>query len=437
MKFFQTAAAVLAANIAALITILIVNVVISRTLGAEGKGLVSLYHNIAEVLYIVGSLGLATAVQYFVSRKEGDVRVHFGHLLYVPLIAAVLLSLVFVATYNWWRPFLQDLPLSQVYPALLVLPAMMAFECLAQFLVAIGRVGERSIAVFVRGVAALLLVLIVLSLPGATAITVMWTFMFAWGCAAGLALYYSLRAVGPPRRPELGLLRQTWRYGVWIHITNVARHAFQKVDFLLVFAMLDSASAGVYSVASGLTSALLMIPLAVQTVFFPKTAAQSQADAETTTALYFRQMAIFMLAGAIASAALARPVLSLFGREFLAAQWPFVVLLIGAIIKGMNGIVSTHLLGRGFARLITFVTFVTFMSAIVFNYVLIGSYGLIGAAVATSSAYALQLLVLITFYAVKSRGSIGALFRFRPRDVKIALESSLKFARLVLKRKSG
>ena len=104
---------------------------------------------------------------------------------------------------------------------------------------------------------------------------------------------------------------------------------------------------GVYSVAAGLTMPLIIVPYAVQTVFFPRASAQSDEDANRSTPFYFRQLVLVMTSLAIVAALLSHPVLLLFGGSFVAGQVPMLILLVATILRGTGGILSVHVLGRG------------------------------------------------------------------------------------------
>lgn len=347
VRFFDSAVNVLATQITALVTVFLINLLISRTLGEEGKGLVALCLYIPEVLFGLSNLALGISTQYFVSRREGDPRVYLGNLFFFPLLSGGLLLLTFLLTYRFWQPQLQNLSLHTFLPGLLLLPLFLISEPLYQLLIALGRVTLRNLAVLVQSILTLAIVAFLLVL-GWKAPQVMWGYVAAWGVSTVVILTFAIRSVqGPPRFPSLSLFVRTMRYGIWMFLGNVVVMLFTRVDFFFLAAIRGVADAGVYSIALGMTTPILIVSHSVQTIFYPKISSLTDNDATLTTTFYYRQMIIVSLLLAGGLALFARPVLGLFGAGFVRGHYPMLILLLAAVLKGINAILMNHILGRG------------------------------------------------------------------------------------------
>lgn len=427
MRFFDSTFVILSTNVLSLLAAFVANILISRTLGDTGKGLVAMFLYLPTVMFAVSNLGMGFTAQYFISRNEGDPRSHLTNILLFPIIASGVIIAAFCLTYGAWRPYLHDLPLKELIPALCLLPLFVIYEPCCQLLIAFGKAELRSVAVILQNYVSLIVIAFMLLLHGVMPSAVIWGYIAGGIIAAGAVLYYNIKLVGSPALPSWSLFKRTMKYGFWIYAGNLIGQLFQRVDFFFVWAIQGVGDGGVYSVATGMTSPLLIIPQAVHTVFFPRTSSQSNIDAKKSTPVLYRQIIIVMCIAAALVAALSYPVLLLFGSRFIAGQTPLLILLVAITLKGMNGILSLHILGRGKAYIMTVTTVAALVVSIVLNYLLIPSLGMTGAATATTLAYAAENLILTLLFGFLVGGEIRSLYAFKRSDFAVLVSESLNF----------
>jgi O-antigen/teichoic acid export membrane protein len=154
----------------------------------------------------------------------------------------------------------------------------------------------------------------------------------------------------------------------------------------------------------------------------PRTSALSDEEANRTTPVYFRQVTIVMLVIGIVVALLSKPVLLLFGPEFVRGRWALIILLTGVLFAGHNTLLTTHLLGRGKSQIAAIAAAVSLVTAVVLNLVLVPSLGLIGAAIATAGARGMVTITSLFYFRKISRGKISELFHFRRSDLVVFRE---------------
>ncbi len=435
MRFLDSTVRVFIAQTLSLVGALLVSVAISRVLGAEGKGLVALILATAEILYCLSHLGHGFSVQYFLGKKRGEPRTLLANQLVFPPAMALLVAVVFVAAYPYLIGLLQDTPLAEMYPAALLLIVYMFFQPCCQYLVGRGRVSEFANYTILKSLLTLIFVAIVLFAWIPSVEHVMWGYIAALVIVDALSIRACFKTIsGEPLKPSLAQLRETLGYSFWIYASSLIRELAKRVDLVMVFAIQGVGLAGVYSVASNLTAPLVIIPQAVQTVFFPITSSQSSEEAAVTTPQYHRQMILVLLAAAAVVAIFSRPVLALFGPEFLEGQVPLLILLGMAIFRGLTGIVSLHILGRGKAYTVTVMTILVLTVAVVLNAILIPRYGTIGAAVAATGAELVHYVAWIVLYKVVAKGDVGALFAISVADLKLTLTEGINYLRRFLKK---
>jgi O-antigen/teichoic acid export membrane protein len=339
-------------------------------------------------------------------------------------------SLILVS-FPLWEPYLGGLNRIGILPVLVMLPFMLAFEGCCHILVATGQFNARGVGIIIQSGVVLATATILLA-AGYSAVEVSYSYASGWFLGMAFAIGYIVRHYGPPRAPSIALFTETFRYSVWIYLGNLIREVSLRVDFLAVYSMRSSGEAGVYSVAAALTSGLTLIMSAIQTVFFPKTSAQSDPEARESTPFYYRQTGLVMLAAGVGMAILAYPLLLMFGREFVPGMAPMLILLIGTGIKGLNAILLLHLLGRGQAYVMTLVTGVTLFVSIMLNVTLVPGMGTVGAALATLLAFSAENALLTLLYKRLANGEILALYSLRTHDVVVLRDGLISLLRRMI-----
>ncbi len=435
MRFFDSTVVLLFSQILTLLAAFVINLAVSRTLGDTGKGLVTLLIYIPSILFAVSHLGMGVATQYFISRKEGSPRSHLSNAVIFPTVMGLIAIAAFCLTYDFWKPYTDNLPLATLLPPLFGLPLMIIYELCAQQLIAHGRIVQKSVSDIIQTYASLAVICLVLLLPIRSAAWVVNGYILGWGIGAFINLYNCSRIVGFPSTPSWTLFRKSFRYSIWIYVHSAFVYVLTRCDFILIVALQSSIGAGgIYSVAAGLTMPLMMIPYAVQTVFFPKASAQSDEDANRTTPFYFRQLVLVMTGLAVVAALLSHPVLLLFGGNFVDGQVAMLILLVASILRGTGGVLSVHVLGRGRAALTALVAGITLAVALLLNFLLIPWLGMNGAALGMTGAYFVQNVFLIIVFRTVAGGRISQLFAFSFGDVQALINTGRDFLRRLTSR---
>lgn len=401
----------------------VVSVLVSRTYGAEGKGAFSLVLTLATILFGFSNLGLGVASQYFVSRRPDSIRGHFANMLVFPLAAAGLILCLFWLSNPIWRQYLAGLNAATVLAVAMMLPVMLTFESGCQLLMVTNRIQVRSAAVLLQSAIALIAA-VALVISGVSAVGVSYAYVAGWLGGSTLALGAVVHASGKPRAPSIALLGETLKYSLWIYLGNLIRELFLRVDFLFLYSVRTSAEAGIYSVAASLTSGMTVIMTSIQTVFYPRTAAQSDEEARASTPQVYRHMAFVMFGAAVIMAIASRPLLSVFGRGFQSGMIPMLLLLFAMSVKGLNAILMFHILGRGNATVMTIVTSSTLVVSVLFNAILVPRGGMIGAAVATLLAFGAENVLLTILYRKLTHGPIAELYAFKLGDVLLLISET-------------
>lgn len=212
------------------------------------------------------------------------------------------------------------------------------------------------------------------------------------------------------------LVRAFWKFSIpraGAHLCNVA---MQRVDILLVGALLGPADAALYAAATRFVVLGSLLAQSIQQVMAPKISAAVAADKQDdarevyqTTTAWLTLIAWPMYLVAVSFAAL---LLSVFGDGYRTA-WPAVVILcFTMLIATACGPVDTVLLMAGRSLLSLQNAFIALVAMVIADLVLIPSLGIEGAAIGWATALATKnLLALVQVHGVMSMHPFGRAFR--------------------------
>lgn len=377
-------------------------VILARTLGAEGLGVYATFLALATVLSVTGGLGMPMASVRFLpvhaaTRDHARMRGFLHRALRLTVVSSAIIggALVSVALI---LPSLRALAAEAVAAALLV--PILAFGVLAMgVLQAMGQPLRADlllniarplfIAALVLGSAAAgwrspALALALTSLGGLLALA-------AAAAAARRAL--ALPAEGPRDETD----RRAWiAAGITYVLAMVVTALIERLDIILLGVIAGADHAGIYSVASRLAVTVGLATAAVAGLVVPVQARQAQAgDREGLQRTAARALALGLSLALMTALLLggASPwLLPAFGPDFTAAATPLFILLLGQVGIAAIGNASGLLAVAGHNRALVSVALAAVILDIVLCLVLVPLYGPAGAAVATAVTLLAQAL---------------------------------------------
>jgi len=177
-----------------------------------------------------------------------------------------------------------------------------------------------------------------------------------------------------------------------------------QTDILMIGVLLGPSQVGIYNAATKTSYLALFVYTAVEAIAAPTIASlytkgdrvQMQRVVTTMAHLVFWPtivVTLFLIA-------FSKYILGLFGAEFVTAQLPLAILVLGQLVNAATGPVGYMLDLTGHQDQSARVRCCTALTNLLLNYILIPKFGIVGAAMATAIAVSLDNLV-IYFLAVK------------------------------------
>jgi O-antigen/teichoic acid export membrane protein len=382
------------------------SVLLARSLGDEGRGVTALYQSAVTLGFAFLSLGIATALVYFVARRDLDGRQAMEASLTITVGATAITALgVLIAAAAFGGPREEGVPF---WLAIVAVPAIIQFRAAEAVLRAQGRFGAMNLLEVSLPLSILVCLGAVELLQGLTieSAVVAWSLAFLPPFVFG---YVLLRPAQWPRRPAApSLLGPTVRFGVQGQLSNLIQLLNYRLDSFLVLAFVDKAGVGLYAVAVSLSEGMWFIANSVSVVLLTNLTAGDEENAARMTPIVCRNTLLVTALASLAAAAVSPLVIpAIFGGDFEDSVLPFIFLLPGTAALAGTKILAAYVFSRGKPLINAQIAFATLVITVAADLALIPLFEVTGAAAASSLAYCCSLGFTAVAYRRLSGASIA------------------------------
>lgn len=395
---------------------LISSIIIARTLGPAGRGVVAVALSLVLILVQVGNLGVGSANPYFAARDAAAVPQIITNSLWLAFAVGAVLIGAGVVLKELLPSTVRGVGWLTLILALSAIPAQLSSTFLQSVLLVQGRsvaYNGIDLGFTVVQVSATAVALLGFGL-GVDAVVAITTARF-W-LSSGLYLIVLERPAGSG--PDLKLLRQMSRYSFRVYVATLLGFLVIRADLLMVNGYLGSRQAGLYSVAVALANTLYILPTAVSVNLFARVA-RGAATTESTAAAFRSVALVYGAVCGLAVVLCSTAIHLLYGARYAGSVPLFYWLAPGIFCLGMINILSQYFAGRGFPLPAVLVWFAGLAVVIALNVTLLKSDGTYIAALSSSIAYAVVFLLHIELFS-RDAGGFRVLLP-TPRDVAALL----------------
>ncbi|GAG40288.1 unnamed protein product, partial [marine sediment metagenome] len=172
-----------------------------------------------------------------------------------------------------------------------------------------------------------------------------------------------------------------------------------RADMYLIGYFLGTTSVGYYSIAVLVAELVFLAPQVAGQLIFPKAAAQEK-DSHLLAARVNRISIVYSLVLVLGVVAVGKYIIVfLFGPDFIKSFYPMLFLLPGIIAINSGSTLGYYLGGReGYPPILIVAIFSALVTNIFLNLVLIPKFGIVGAAISSSIAYMIYILVYCIYF---------------------------------------
>ncbi|MEK7849982.1 MAG: polysaccharide biosynthesis C-terminal domain-containing protein [Candidatus Omnitrophota bacterium] len=379
-----------------------VSVLVARALGPTAKGIVTIVLLYPMLLFTIGHLSINRAIISHAGLSRYSVRDFCGTLGFFALLMSVVLFAVFWSGYSLFPSFfIRSVSPSVIFLGFLILPMFFINQLYSGILQTQQEINKLNAIAFSQAFFTFLAMAVMLALGGLTVTRVVWAYVIANAVSAGLALVFALRLYPGGWFLRMTLLKGLVIDGLKLHSGVIAIIVFLKIDQLMLSQYRGATSVGFYTISVSYSELLLLVPMAIQNVFYAKISRMlaEKIDLVPKTLLVYRHNFYLLLFLSIVLALGAYPFIILFyGRAFLPSVMPFLVLLPGAFFLYWNNILTNYLVGTQKFWVISVISVGAAILNILLNMFFIPLWDASGAAFASSITYFLVGLAYIKVF---------------------------------------
>ena len=375
------------------------SILLTRSLGPEGRGLFLATTGLVALGIQFGTLGLSASNTYYLNRGLADGATLAGNALVLSAGLGLLLAAAGLSVAARIHGLWPGLGTPTLVAALGTLPFSLATLFGQNLLLAVGEIRFYNLVEIARNVGWIALVVIFAVGLRQGHRTALWLNLVATALAA-CAVWQRLRRHGLPIafRWDSTVFKATLGYGLKAYGITLAGYLVLRLDLLLVQNWRGAVETGYYGVAVQLGDLLLAIPTTVAMVVFPKAVAQGEQAWPMVARLTRSTGAALLVLMGLGWILAPWGVRLLFGPAFAPAVPAFRWLLPGIWLLSMETILVQYLNGLGMPIVLLWGWLVTLILNLALNAWWVPRYGIQGAAWASSLAYgfiAVLIMVLV------------------------------------------
>lgn len=403
-----------------------VTVLIARTLGPAGKGVVDVAIGSVTAAAIALNLSLPAGISYATARAGGVDR-RLAATAMATCAAAALIAAIAAATWFALAP-----PVAGWGPGWAAIGAglgvglLTAHASLRAYLAGLQRFTRLNASDIALKLATCALVVGVAAAGTDQAVLGM-LLAHAVAVAAALALV-ALQVARPPPPPAPPADDRSpgaiLGYALSCHAANIAQQLTLRADLFILAAAISAAAAGIYAAAVTLMQVAWLAPAALSGLLLPSVAAGDDPAeiAAGRTALVARVALGLGVAWCAIAAAVAGPLMgALLGPGFERGWWAAVALAPGVAARTLTIVLGSHLAGTGRPDINRRIAIGALVICLGLDLVLIpdglAGWGMVGAGIATSCAYLAAAVASVRAFCHREGISAAAVVIPRPGDL--------------------
>jgi len=396
---------------------LLIGIIIARTLGPSGKGLLAVIVMVGSTAFNLSNFGIGVFNTYAISNKSVEKKDIIANSFWAGLIISIIcFAIVLLLSLNF-SIFFRNIPRSYLLFYLISLPFIFWFYFFRDILIGEQKFRKFNIFAIITQAINLMGVILLLLVFKLDVFYVLIWYALVNIINALLPMGFVFLTDGFHFNFNLKVLKKSLDYGLKICLTGIFALLILRVDLYMVNFFKGMAEAGFYSLACSFGDIFLILPFSIVTVIFPKINAEGKTKKESI-AKYSRISLFLVFLIAVGTLLFIRFIIGLlYGQVFLASVKPIILLLPGLIAWSGITVLSRYFMSIGYPLKITISWFLVAVLNIVLNFIYIPQYGMIAAALSSTVSYLLALG--FHYYFFNKETGLGFYDVFVPRKAEI------------------
>ncbi|MDD3491798.1 MAG: oligosaccharide flippase family protein [Candidatus Pacebacteria bacterium] len=406
---------------------LLIGIVVARALGPNGKGLLAVIVMIGTTIINLGNLGISSFNTFAISNKSVEEKDIISNSFWLGLIISLIsFFVVLVLAFNL-PIFFRNIPRSYLLIYLVSLP----FIFWANFFDGI-LIGEQKFRLYnifsvITQLISLIGVILLLLVFRLNVFYVVVWYALINIIDASLPMRSVLSRYGLSFKINVNVFKKSLDYGLRIFLTGIFSLLILRIDLYMVNFFKGMVEAGLYSLASTFGNIFFYLPSSITTVMFPKINIENKSKKESV-ARYSRISFLSVSVLALGTLLFIKfPIGLLYGREFLSAVQPILLLLPGLIALSVSNVLGLYFLSTKYPFKLTISWFLATILNALLNFIYIPQYGMVAAAITSTISYLLVFGFHYYFFHKETKMGFYDILVPRKEEISSIIERIMKF----------
>ncbi|MBL7877468.1 MAG: oligosaccharide flippase family protein [Cyclobacteriaceae bacterium] len=429
MSFQKSVASTVGLNIYTFLVGFVNSILAARMLGAEGRGIFSIYTSSVELLSMLLGLGVPHALLYFAAKDRFDRSRLFTTTLFFLLVTTLIFCIVVsISIKNGFGDFFLPHPFQDASGQWMIgvyFLGLMGWYLLVSILNG-HRFFVQTNFISLINISGMLIVYAILFilLPNPVSPFVFFFVQMSMSVVTlGLCFYFNKRLVenkGTHQLLDKESILTIVKYGLLMYACNLMLFVSLKLDYWFINYFAGATALGVYTLAANVGLMMLLLPNSIGLVLTAFKANETVGRVDEWTAFLCRLSFTISLLAAIALYLMGDPVIQfLYGDDFEGAFRLLCILLPGIVPYCVFTVLKNYFAGAGRLNDLLFVSILGIAVTVVLDCLLIPTHGAVGAAFASICAYLTSTLVACWRFQVRTGISLFLLFVLSGDDIRI------------------
>jgi O-antigen/teichoic acid export membrane protein len=386
-KYLRGVVLTYSTKILVLVLLFAINIIIVRTLGASGRGTITLLQTFFQILVLITIFGMSEGNTYYLGNRSYKHRDVFSNVLFHTLIISLIVISLSILLRKWLIiNFLKNIDEKYFLIALCLFPSFFLYQHSNSMLLGHKQFVPFNIVAISRYV--LFLLFLIFLIPAFKVEGALWAAIIGIIGANIIAFACLLKHGTPTFSVNFSFLKRAFVYGTKSQIGLLLSQINRRLDIFIINLFLNLSHVGYYTIAVAVAEFPWHISQAAATVLFPEASGMKKENAYSFTAFICRNVLFIVLCLSIVLFVLGRILITtVFGIEFVASVMPFQILLPGITALSVNKVLCAGFSGTGRPEYGTYTAAVSATTTVALDFLLIPLTGIIGAAIASTVAY--------------------------------------------------
>ncbi|MFC3880945.1 flippase [Algoriphagus namhaensis] len=405
LEVLKKSSSSLLVKILGMVAAFVVSIILGRTIGPDGLGIITLANQIVSIVLIFGMLGMDNVIlkEISISYENKDWQ-HITNTIYtalrinIPLALSITVIFIYLAPWLTINIFNEPALNAPLIIALLVVLPQIVSRIFASGINGFRKIWQSNLVndTLSVGVVAIGLIILLFFKIQITIINV--AILYALGRVVvmiAVTTYWNHLFKFSAKRNSVS--RKMLKVALPLLAVSATNMISSNADTVMLGWLSNTREVGFYSVAARLALLTSFFHIVTTSSLTPKIASlygqNKTVELQKMVQQVTKGLGLIGFAGVIVFVFAGKFILSLWGNEFTIAYFPLIIIAIGQFFNIATGATGIILIMSGNEKLVGYVSIFAVILNLLLNYIFIPKYGAVGAAFTTAITISFSNLI--------------------------------------------